>query len=42
MLDEGGFFWEKGAILENVADAGILLPVICVTMVGNPQNDSAS
>lgn len=42
VLDEGVFFWEKGEILENVTDTGVLLPVRGVTMVGNPQNYSAS
>lgn len=36
------FFWEKGAILEYVTDPRVLFPVRSVTMVGNPQNDSAS
>lgn len=42
VLDEGIFFREKGTILENVTDSGVLLPVRGVTTVGNPQNDSAS
>lgn len=42
MLDETELFWEKGAILENVTDNGIILPVSSVIVVEKPQNDSAS